>query len=31
MKMNFFAILDKAEKYKRLKPGGGHVYDFSNV
>jgi hypothetical protein len=34
MKMKMFAILDKAKphtKYKRLKLGGGHVYDRSSV
>jgi hypothetical protein len=35
MKMKMFAILDKAkpdtENIKRLKLGGGHVYDRSSV
>jgi hypothetical protein len=33
MKMEMFATLDKAKlytKYKRLKLGGGHVYDCSS-
>jgi hypothetical protein len=35
MKIKMFAMLDKAKtpyrKYKRLKLGGGHVYDRSVV
>jgi hypothetical protein len=34
MRLKMFAILDKAKpdrKYKRLKLGGGHLYDCSSV